>query len=151
MERVIENSIKSVFICLFLIVALAAEAKMNIPNKVEKAFKRKYPNAQDVLWKKYLENQYLAIFIENDEEVNVFINDKGEFVESHVELNEDHIPRRITERLAELPEGWKVNYILKMVTSGEFQYYRAKVQYENNHYEFIFDQNEVLVSVQTIE
>ena len=133
---------------MFFVKTNAAD---HIPAAVEKAFIALYPNAEDVIWKPYENNQYMAVFIENEEEVNIFFNSKGELIETLRELNTENIPKRIQEKFKELPVGWKVNYVLKLTTAANFHYYRASVKFEKSYYEYIFDQDEKLVSVQTID
>ena len=135
---------------MMISVSIDAQAKDAIPDNVEQTLINKYPNAENIAWQQYLKDEYLATFILDEEEVSVFINDKGEFVESHVHLDEKHIPKKILDQLSKIPNGGDVHYILSTITSADFQFYRAKVKVDNKHYEFLFDQYQTLIAVKPI-
>jgi len=149
-----ENTLKYLLITCFVGIAFSVsvfgKSKNDIPDTVEKTFASRYPNAQNVVWQQYLKDEYLANFILDEEEASVFISDKGEFIESHIQLDESHMPKKILDFLSKIPNGGDVHYILNTVNSKDFQFYRAKVKIDNKHYEFLFDQYQTLISVKPI-
>jgi hypothetical protein len=150
MENLLKSPSATCFLFMVFSLSVLGKSKNDIPDTVEKTFESRYPTAQNVVWQQYLKDEYLATFILDDEEANVFISDKGEFIESHVQLDESHMPKKILDVLSKIPNGGDVHYILNTVTSKDFQFYRAKVKIDNKHYEFLFDQYQTLISVKPI-
>ena len=151
---IMKNTINLISVKFFtigmLLVTTIASAKNDIPDSVEKTLSMKFPNAENIAWQQYMQDEYLAVFVVDEEEINVFISDKGEFIECNVVLHESHIPAKIVEKLSALPDGGDVHYILSTVNSKGFQFYRAKVKIENKHFEFLFDQYYNLIAVKPI-
>jgi len=151
MKNVLQSLYTLSIFALFIFMSVSAQAKNGIPDNVEQTLAVKFPNAEHIAWQQYLKDEYLATFIMDEEEVNVFISNKGEFIECHIQLDEEHMPKKILEQLSKIQNGGDVHYILNTITASNFQFYRAKVKVDNKHFEFIFDQYETLVSVKPID
>jgi hypothetical protein len=128
------------------IMANAVYAKEEIPPKaVEISFNQRFPGAEHVTWKKYLDNQYLASFILNETEINAFYSKTGAFIESDILLTDSAIPELITDQLTSI-RNYVLYYVLETTDSKNNEYYRVKIKVENVLYELDFDKNLNMIS-----
>ena len=149
MNYLSKRSIQFVFLFLTLAASISSQAK--VPSAVKKALLDKFPNATRIAWKHYLKDEYQATFMINDDEAHIFIGHKGEFIESYVQLHEEDIPQELLQQLKLIEDDSNVHYVLMTTNSSNVQYYKTKVEINNQMYELSFDYKFALLSKILIE
>ena len=146
MKNVIAKiSFKAFFILIIVLSSTNTYAKVSVPETVVKALYARFPDAEDVIWKMYSSDQFVASFIFEEEEVHVFMSNDGAFIEINIQLNEDNIPESIASQLNKIKNA-AVFYVLDTTDANNFRCYRAKVKVGNQSYELIFDKKQNLIS-----
>jgi hypothetical protein len=125
-------------IVLLVVLNIIVHAKGIIPSEVEKVVMDRFPKAQDIEWTVYSNKEYLASFLIEEQEVMVFIDINGKFLESNVHLNEAHIPQTIADQIA-VVDGAELCYVLETTSADNVLIYRAKVKVKKDIYEYDFD------------
>lgn len=115
---------KLVFALLFLsIFAGAARAQLRkVPADVTNAFKAKYPNATDVEWKDKLTG-FDAQFKDNDKNMTVTYNNKGEWQKTEKALTFDETPATVKDGLSKSKyasrDEWKPGDVVTLITKND--------------------------------
>jgi len=141
----VKTSLKAFFILIIVLSSTNTYAKMSVPEIVVKALYTRFPDAEDVIWKMYSSDQFIASFICREEEVHVFMSNDGTFIEINIQLNEENIPESIASQLNKIQNA-VVFYVLDTTDASNFRCYRAKVKVSNRTYELIFDKKQNLIS-----
>jgi hypothetical protein len=142
---IVKTSLKAFFILIIVLSSTNTYAKVSVPETVVKALYAKFPDAEDVIWKMYASDQFIASFIFKEEEVHVFMTNDGAFIEVNIQLNEENIPELIASQLSKI-ENAVIFYVLDTTDASNFRCYRAKVKVGNQSYELIFDKKQNLIS-----
>ena len=115
---------KYIFVALTVLISYAttfAQSKTN--NKVETAFKSKFPNATKIKWGKENEHEYEANFTENGVKYSANFSDKGEWLETESPITFDKLPEKVKTAFSVAHKNENVKAIAKIdVSTGETQY-----------------------------
>ncbi len=115
---------KLVFALLFLFIfAGATKAQLRkVPSDVTNAFKVKYPNATDVEWKDKLTG-FDAQFKDNDRNMTVTFNNKGEWQKIEKALTFDETPAAVKDGLSKSKyanrDEWKPGDVVTLITKND--------------------------------
>jgi|GEM_PF-1348184 hypothetical protein len=120
-------------------------AKGPVPKEIKQVVISKYPTAEKINWKEYSDAGYLACFVVGEEEVDVFVNKRGEIFESITQLTEANIPQEIKNFIAGMHDA-NLYYVLETNFSTGERVYIAKVKLSGELYELSFDSNFKLIS-----
>ncbi len=130
---------KTIATIVFLVVLnIIVQAKGIIPAEIEKVVMDRFPKAQNIEWTEYSNKEYLASFLLEEQEVMVFIDVNGKFMESNIHLNESHIPKTISDQIF-VVEDAELCYVLETTSADNVLIYRAKVKVKKDIYEYDFD------------
>jgi len=129
----------------FILISISTQAKDMVPDEIKKLVTTKYPNAENIIWKEYSETQYLAYFIFEEEEVDVYVNKAGEIVECVTHLSDVNVPQAIKDYVAGMNDA-NLHYVLETDFSNGERLYVAKVKLAGQLYEMGFDSNFKLIS-----
>jgi hypothetical protein len=140
------NAIVSLFsFILITICSQSVYAKDEVPNEIKQVVINKFPSAENITWKEYSDTQYLAYFIHEEEEVDVYIDKKGEILECVTHLNDANVPQGIKDYVAGMNDA-NLYYVLETDFSNGVRVYIAKVKLAGQLYELGFDSNFKLIS-----
>lgn len=106
--------------------SFAQKSKKKIPEIVKVTLKKKYPTVKDVKWDKENTN-YEANFTVNKVDNSVLINEKGELLETEVNLNIQELPASVLVYISKNYKGEKVKEAAKIVNAKGEVIYEAEV------------------------
>jgi hypothetical protein len=132
------------------IVAIALGNGIDVPKKVDVAFKAKFPSADDVEW--IMENgNYTAGFSEGDYLIFCSFDKTGSWTKTVTEIYEEDLPETITTFLKENFTFPSIVLVAKIETAEDISYsVSIEVEEESNdeeeeaetkEYTLIFDEN----------
>jgi len=145
---------KQLFLTGTLAVCLAAcssaqktdkpQKDSKIPETVQDAFKKHYPNITDVNWEKE-GSDYEAEFKNGEMETSVVIDASGKILETETAMETSALPKTILSYLEANYKGQKVKEAAKIVLNDGTVHYEAEV----NKKDLIFDNNGTFIQVIT--
>lgn len=118
---------------------LAQEAKM--PQKVQAAFKKLYPNVTDVKWDKEGTNQFEAEFSLKGVKTSVVFDDEGELEETETAIKMDELPSTVVPYVTKNYEGYEITEAAKIVDDEGNVTYETEISDGKVKQDLLFDKD----------
>lgn len=122
-------------IALFMTIALLVVAQntlfaqlRKVPAAVTEAFKKKYPNAQDVEWKDKM-TVFVAGFKEGETEYEARFSNKGEWKSTESEIGVTDVPGEVKDGFSKSKYAeWELDEAYKIQVPGDKVEYRLHIR-----------------------
>jgi uncharacterized membrane protein YkoI len=111
---------KRSFLLTLALSSLVACGQTKVPEATRAAFASKFPGAKSVKWDEEKEDNakavYEAEFKMNGQEYSANFNDKGEWLETEMEVEKDDIPSPVRQMLDKDFSGYKTGEMARLET-----------------------------------
>ncbi len=105
-----------------MLVGTVYGQESKVPAQVKAKFKVLHPKADEVKWD-VEENDYEVTFeSEDDVDMSLLFNAKGNIIETETEIEEDDLPAAIKSSLENNFKGWELGETTKIVRDGKTTY-----------------------------
>lgn len=104
-------------VILFAASLFAQEAK--VPANVKAKFKALYPHAENVKWDVEEGNYEVSFEAEEDVDMSLLFNSKGEILETETEIEKEDLPAAVLKTLKTDFAGWDIEEAAKIVRDGK--------------------------------
>ncbi len=120
----------------FLIISCAQ--KRDVSPNVKQAFNQKFPDAQNVSWNKENNNEWEAEFKMSGMEYSANYNEKGEWLETESEIENNELPSRVSQKMAKDYPNASIKEVFK-VERKEGVLYEYEFKLNGKTQEVVFD------------
>jgi hypothetical protein len=120
---------KTIFIAAALalttmsVSANKTSAKDRVSVKATSSFQNEFGRVDNVTWSPAANNMLRATFTQNDETVNAFFDQKGEYVATTIALTKDQLPSKLRAAISKQIKDGVVTEALEMQSDDEIAYY----------------------------
>lgn len=109
-------------IILALLVGAVYGQESKVPAQVKAKFKALHPNADEVKWD-VEDNDYEVTFeSEEDVDMSLLFDAKGNIIETESEIEEDDLPSAVKSSVENNFKGWELGEAAKIVRDGKTTY-----------------------------
>lgn len=118
--------------------ANAQKVETVVPDKVQIAFKEKFPEAKKIAWEQESDNEWEGEFKKKGVEYSANFNSDGEWIESEHEIKTSEIPSIVKNTLDAEFTGFKIEESeIAETTSGTF--YEFELENDDSEFEIVID------------
>jgi hypothetical protein len=146
MKRLAKASLLPVLLLVFTITSCgkSSKSKETAPEKVQTAFKEKFPQATGVKWEKENDTEWEAEFNMLGKEYSANFNLDGQWQETEYEIAIQDIPTHIKASIDSTFIGYKIEEA-EISEKGVEKTYEVKLEKNESTLEAVYDSNGVLV------
>ncbi len=131
-------------IVLVMLVGTVYGQESKVPSQVKAKFKILHPKADEVKWD-VEENDYEVTFeSEEDVDMSLLFDAKGNIIETETEIEEDDLPDAIKSSVENNFKGWELEEAAKIVRNGKTTY-EAELEKDEMKIDAIFTPDGKLV------
>ncbi len=103
-------------VLVIVITMLLSCNQTKVPSEVGKSFKSKFPDARSVSWDKENDHEFEAEFKRSGNEMTACFNDKGEWIETEIELSQKDLPEAVQNTISSEFTGFKIEEVVRIET-----------------------------------
>ena len=129
---------------------LGCAQKRNVSQNAEQTLSQKFPKANKVSWEKENEDEWEAEFKMDGKEFSANFNENGDLLETESEIENNEVPSRISQVMAEKYAEAKIKKVFK-VERKDGIFYEYEFKLNGNTREVLFDSSGNVVKNQTSE
>ena len=130
-----------IIISLIVLTASLLAQETIVPQNVQAAFKKLYPNVTDVKWDKEGANQFEAEFTLKGVKTSVVLDEEGEVEETETAIKTDELPPTVVPYVAKNYEGYEIMEVAKIVDDDGNVAYEAEISDGKVKKDLLFDIN----------
>lgn len=130
-----------VVISLFVLTVSLLAQETKVPQDVQAAFKKLYPNVTEVKWDKEGSNQFEAEFTLKGVKTSVVFDEKGELEETETAIKMDELPSTVAPYMAKNYEGYEITEAAKIVDDEGNVNYEAEISQGKVKKDLLFDKD----------
>jgi hypothetical protein len=97
--------------------------KENVSVRVAIGFQNQFGNVDDVSWSPSVNSMFKATFMQDDQTVHAFFDQKGEYVASTIDVPKDQLPAKIKAAITKKIKDGVVTEALQLQGTDEIAYY----------------------------
>lgn len=112
-------------LCMAGIVIVTAQ-KTQVPVAVEKAFRSKFPDAENVKWEKENKDEFEATFLLNGKKGSANFSASGNWLETEIAVPQSAAPQKLLEGFGKKFPGAKVNEVFQISSAGGKDYFEIE-------------------------
>ena len=101
-----------------ILVEVIITSTVEINEKLDKSFSEKFPEANDVVWKK-LNKDYLTRFIQIDVKHQALFRRNGTLKYDIIYMGESHIPKKIIDLIRNSYDGYTITNAARIDRAGQ--------------------------------
>jgi len=116
-----------------------------VPEKVQEAFKLKFPTATSVKWEKENETEWEAEFKLDEKEYSTNFLSDGTWIETEQEITSSDLPKAVQQTLSKDFAGFKVEEV-ETTEKPNFKGYEVELKKGKEKMEVVFDANGKVIS-----
>ncbi|GAB1349152.1 hypothetical protein MASR1M107_13650 [Ignavibacteriales bacterium] len=124
---------------LLLTATMVFAQGVKVPKEVTASFKKLYPSAKTVEWKKNGKTEFEAKFKENGKAMTVNFASNGSVVETEAEINFSELPKSVDTYIAGNFKDYKKIEAIKITDSKGSVTFETKLSKGKNSIELLFD------------